>query len=54
MTTHVSVAPLREATSPGVAEVFVHSVAQIHQAAADLWPGLPVGLEGHLPRPPVR
>ncbi|GGV78516.1 hypothetical protein GCM10010294_47580 [Streptomyces griseoloalbus] len=42
--------PLREVlTRPGVGEVFVHAAAQIHRAAADLWPGVPVCLEQHVP-----
>ncbi|MEU9334937.1 hypothetical protein AB0D49_17475 [Streptomyces sp. NPDC048290] len=31
--------------APRVAEVFVHAVVQIHQAAAEIWPGVPVRLE---------
>lgn len=42
--------PLRELlTRPSVGEVFVHAAAQIHRAAADLWPGVPVCLEQHVP-----
>lgn len=36
-------------TRPSVAEVFVHAAAQVHRAAADLWPGVPVCLEQHVP-----
>lgn len=42
--------PLSELlTRPRVGDVFVHAAAQIHQAAADLWPGMPVCLEQHVP-----
>ncbi|MET9846654.1 hypothetical protein [Streptomyces ossamyceticus] len=42
--------PLREVlTRPSVGEVFVHAAARIHRAAADLWPGVPVCLEQHVP-----
>ncbi|MER7742278.1 hypothetical protein ABTX34_28855 [Streptomyces sp. NPDC096538] len=34
---------------PSVADVFVYAAAQIHRAAAQLWPGLPVSLEQHVP-----
>ncbi|MFD7685621.1 hypothetical protein [Streptomyces sp. NPDC059781] len=34
---------------PGVGDVFVYAAAQIHQAAADMWPGAPVVLERHVP-----
>lgn len=34
---------------PSVARVFVHAAAQVHLAAADLWPGVPVHLEQHVP-----
>jgi hypothetical protein len=51
VTTAVPTAPpLRELlTRPSVGEVFVHTAAQIHRAAADLWPGVPVCLEQHVP-----
>lgn len=34
---------------PSVARVFVHAATQVHLAAADLWPGVPVLLEQHVP-----
>lgn len=34
---------------PRMVDVFVHAAAQIHRAAAELWPGLPVELERHVP-----
>ncbi|MBX9395681.1 phosphotransferase [Streptomyces sp. TRM72054] len=39
----------RHLTRPTVAEVFVHAAAQIHQAAAGIWPGEPVLLDRHVP-----
>jgi hypothetical protein len=32
-----------------VADIFVYAAAQIHRAAADIWPGEPVCLECHVP-----
>ncbi|MEU6523798.1 hypothetical protein ABZ892_13495 [Streptomyces sp. NPDC046924] len=50
MTTGVYAAPAQHSlTRPTVAEVFLHAAAQIHQAAADLWPGEPVLLDRHVP-----
>lgn len=38
-----------EDTPPRMADVFVHATAQIHRAAAELWPGLPIELQQHVP-----
>ncbi|MFJ4695176.1 phosphotransferase [Streptomyces sp. NPDC088766] len=50
MTTGVyAISAQRSRPRPTVAEVFVHSAAQIHEAAAGIWPGEPVVLEEHVP-----
>lgn len=51
MTTDVPPAPpLPEpSTKPSVPEVFTHAAEQIHQAATELWPGVPVRLDEHVP-----
>lgn len=50
MTTGVYTVPAqRTLPRPTVAEVFVHCADRIHQAAAELWPGEDVVLDGHVP-----
>ncbi|WP_327315906.1 hypothetical protein [Streptomyces sp. NBC_01235] len=50
MTINAFAAPAQpEPARPTVAEVFVHAAARIHRAAADIWPGESVCLEGHVP-----
>jgi hypothetical protein len=36
-------------TRPGMADVFGYACAQIHRSAAEIWPGVPVVLECHVP-----
>ncbi|MFI7015449.1 phosphotransferase [Streptomyces sp. NPDC050164] len=36
-------------TPPRVVDVFVYAATQIHRAAAEIWPGVPVELQCHVP-----
>jgi len=50
VTTDVYAVPTQQDFAlPGIADVFVHAATQIHRAAAEIWPGEPVSLEGHVP-----
>lgn len=49
VTVNVDAAPSQELTRPAVADLFVHAAAQIHRAAAEIWPGEPVHLLHHVP-----